>query len=187
MWRLDLNATGKDPLPNPVLWTGSGLGSMTKSLSSRSTARTSWLGTRHRATTLCASSISSAASWLPVCGYARVPGDGVAHQRVPLIYDEFLQLGREKSQLPSFRGIGRNSHDISKVLFFKRSREFESYMPSQPVRSLWAMSAAQENARHSRYLARRRTVSDAQFSRFSAARSQFQAPVSGRQFSISVF
>jgi hypothetical protein len=51
--------------------------------------------------------------WLPVCGYARVPGDGAAHQRVPLIYDEFLQLGREKSQLPSFRGIGQNSRDIS--------------------------------------------------------------------------
>jgi len=33
--------------------------------------------------------------------------------------------------------------------------EFESYMPSQPVRSLWPMSSWQKLSRHCRKLARR--------------------------------
>jgi hypothetical protein len=39
--------------------------------------------------------------------------------------------------------------------------EFESYMASQPVRSLWAMSGLQKYVRHSRELARRHLVSGA--------------------------
>jgi hypothetical protein len=64
--------------------------------------------------------------------------------------------------------------------------EFESYMPSQPVGSLCAMSGSQKYARHSRELAKRYEVSRAQFSEFLAAMGQFLSPVSGREFSISV-
>jgi transposase len=46
--------------------------------------------------------------------------------------------------------------------------EFESYHPSQPVRSLWAMSELQKSARHSRELARCHPVSVVDFSEFLA-------------------
>jgi hypothetical protein len=64
--------------------------------------------------------------------------------------------------------------------------EFESHMPSQPVWSLWTMSAWQEYPRHFRKLAPHRRVSKAQFSEFMAASGRFRGPVSGREFSISV-
>jgi hypothetical protein len=65
--------------------------------------------------------------------------------------------------------------------------EFESYLPSQTVQSLCAMSGLQEYARHSRELVRRWAVSGAQFSEFLAANDRFRALVSDREFSISVF
>ena len=60
-----------------------------------------------------------------------------------------IRLNHRKSLRP-FKGIF--CHDIS---------EFESYMPSQAVQSLWAMSRLQEYVRHSREFARRHVVSDA--------------------------
>ena len=57
--------------------------------------------------------------------------------------------GSRKSMRP-FKGI--ICDDVS---------EFESHMPSQAVRSLWAMSGLQKYARHSRELARRHAVSEA--------------------------
>jgi hypothetical protein len=61
--------------------------------------------------------------------------------------------------------------------------EFESHMPSQPVRSLRAMSGLQKYVRHSRDLARGRVVSDPQFSEFFGATGLFRSPVSRREFS----
>src|SRR5262249_29517282 len=65
--------------------------------------------------------------------------------------------------------------------------EFESYMPSQTVRSLCALSGLPNYAPDSQELARRYAVSKVQFSELSAAIGQFCASVSGRQFSISKF
>jgi hypothetical protein len=59
--------------------------------------------------------------------------------------------------------------------------------PSQPVGSLGVMSRSRDFARHSRGLRRRWRVSVAHFSRFKVAFVEFRAPVSGREFSISVF
>jgi hypothetical protein len=50
-----------------------------------------------------------------------------------------LHLVREKSLVPGFRQIAGNSRDTSKGMVCVRIREFESFMPSQPVRSLWAI------------------------------------------------
>src|SRR6266540_1053712 len=46
-----------------------------------------------------------------------------------------------------------------KGIFCTDISEFESYMPSQAVLSLWAMSCLQKYVRHSRELARRHLVS----------------------------
>jgi hypothetical protein len=73
-----------------------------------------------------------------------------------------------------------------KAIFWIVISEFESSQPSQPLGSLCAMSGLQKYARHSRELARRYEVSEAQFSEFLAAMGQFREPVSSRQFSISV-
>jgi hypothetical protein len=80
----------------------------------------------------------------------------------------------------------RNLSDLSKGIACRDISEFESYHPSQPVWSLWTMSAWQEYPRHFRKLAPHRRVSKAQFSEFTAASGRFRGPVSGREFSISV-
>src|SRR5262245_31574908 len=56
--------------------------------------------------------------------------------------------------------------------------EFESYMPSQPVQSLWVMCGTWENARQFGGLARYRAVSEAQISAFSAPPGEIRARVS---------
>jgi hypothetical protein len=70
------------------------------------------------------------------------------------------QLARKGSPPPSLRllqaKLSRNSNQIARG----RIRRFESYMPSQPVASLQAMSGSQKLARHSRELARRRGISE---------------------------
>jgi hypothetical protein len=68
-----------------------------------------------------------------------------------------------------------------------RIPEFESYDPSQPVQSLWAMSGLQKYGRHFRELAGHLAVSVAQFSGFFTEAGQFCVPVSARQFLISVW
>ena len=64
--------------------------------------------------------------------------------------------------------------------------EFESYMPSQPVWSLCPMSGSQKYWRDSRELRRRRGVSWTKFSGALGLVGEIRAPVSGREFSISV-
>src|SRR6266487_3864553 len=64
-------------------------------------------------------------------------------------------LAREKSLVPKCSEIKGNSPHISKGVFANDICEFESSEPSQPVRSLWAMSGLQKYVRHSRELARR--------------------------------
>src|SRR5262245_53822559 len=68
-----------------------------------------------------------------------------------------------------------------------RDRLASDCVLSQPVRSLWDMSGWKKFARRSRDLARRSPVSVAYFSRFPVMSDNFHAPVSGRDFSISVF
>src|SRR6266540_5980770 len=62
--------------------------------------------------------------------------------------------------------------------------EFESDLPSQPVRSLWAMSGLQKYARHSRELTRRYAVSEAYFFDFrpQPANSARQSLVANFQY-----
>jgi hypothetical protein len=81
-----------------------------------------------------------------------------------------IRLDSRKSVRP-FKGIVCD--DIS---------EFESYMPSQAVRSLVAMRGTPENARHSRQLVRPRAVSEMQIFALSASSRKFGAPVSTPQF-----
>src|SRR5437016_2193510 len=64
----------------------------------------------------------------------------------------FWQLVREKSLVPKCFGIRRNSPDISKGIFQNDICRFESYMPSQPVRSLRCDFRVCAKRRHSRGL-----------------------------------
>jgi hypothetical protein len=63
---------------------------------------------------------------------------------------------------------------------------FESWRPSQPVRSLRRVWHVSENLRCSRGLACGDVVSDDGSAESGARTADFQAPVSARQFSISV-
>ena|SRR6266508_4229895 len=102
-------------------------------------------------------------------------------------FSQFLQQIRESLWSRCVPELSRNPSDISKAIFQNDISRFESWRPSQPLSSLWGMSALQESPRHFRGLARRDTVSAARFSRSLASTAQFGAPVSCRQFSISVF
>ncbi len=64
--------------------------------------------------------------------------------------------------------------------------EFESDLPSQPVRSLWAMSGLQKYARHSRELTRRYAVSEAYFLIFDRNRPIPRASLWSPIFNIRV-
>jgi hypothetical protein len=57
---------------------------------------------------------------------------------------EFAQLAREKSLVRNVPEHRRNSSDISKGIIGNDISRFESWRPSQPVRSLWAMSELQK-------------------------------------------
>jgi hypothetical protein len=52
----------------------------------------------------------------------------------------FWQLAREKSLVPKCSGIRGNPSDISKGILQNNISRFESFMPSQPLSWLWAVS-----------------------------------------------
>jgi hypothetical protein len=96
----------------------------------------------------------------------------------------FWQLAREKSLVPGCSEIRGNSFDISKGIFQNDICRFESYMPSQPVRSLCPMSRSSKYVRHSRRLATRGAVSEAQSSGFLSLTKRISG--GSRQIAISV-
>jgi hypothetical protein len=96
-----------------------------------------------------------------------------------------VQLARDESLVPKRSPLRENSSGISKGIFQMDISGFESYMPSQAVRSLRGLSALPEYERHSRGLARRRAVSTEHLLGFLAPPSQFRRRVSGRHFQFS--
>src|SRR6266540_4685989 len=93
---------------------------------------------------------------------------------------------REKSLVPMCSEISGNWRDISKGILQSSISRFESCHPSQPLSSLWTVSAFRIISRDFRRLARDQSVSagkSAFFSRFGIS----CARVSSREFLISGF
>jgi hypothetical protein len=98
----------------------------------------------------------------------------------------FWQLVREKSLAPKCSGIRRNPPELLKDIFQNDICRFESYIPSQPVRSLRCGLCVWENTRHSGGLGRPLSLSKEAFAKSRTRKSEFRARVTGQQFSISV-
>ncbi len=106
-------------------------------------------------------------------------------------YGQKIHLRRFPAQPPIVSGgeFQPSQRELSQYLkYMTRTRisEFESYHPSQAVRSLRCDFRVRENRRHSGGLGWRARVSVPQFSDFRSRTGGFRAPVSARHFPISV-
>ena len=97
------------------------------------------------------------------------------------------QRTREESLVPMCSEISGNSRDTSKGILQSSISRFESWRPSQPLSSLWAVTAFTKISRHFGRLARDQSVSAAGKSVCSGRFRNFCGRVSGREFLISGF